>query len=82
MQFLARLLAGFMITGLVLGGCSSAPKSGNVSAAYVPRTIYASLTCDQLLQEVESIRRSVPAMAQAVDDRRTNQTGVVAAVRR
>jgi PBP1b-binding outer membrane lipoprotein LpoB len=63
-------------SALILGACSSAPKANEVSAAYVPASQYQSMTCEQLITEAESIRRSVPALESAVDKHRSNQTGV------
>jgi hypothetical protein len=65
-----------MITMGIFAGCSSAPKSNEVGAAYVPSAQYSSMSCDQLLAEAESVRRSVPALEQAVDKHRSSQTGV------
>jgi len=57
-------------------GCSSAPKANEVSAAYVSTVQYTNLTCDQLISEAEAVRRSVPALEEAVNKHRSNQTGV------
>jgi hypothetical protein len=57
-------------------GCSSAPKATEVSAAYVPAGFYTNMTCDQLIAEAEAVRRSVPALENAVNTHRSNQTGV------
>ena len=66
------------ITGLliVLAGCSSAPKSNEVGAAYVSSAQYAALTCDQLINEAESVRRSVPGLEAAVDKHQESQKTV------
>lgn len=61
---------------LAVGACSSAPKSNEVSAAYVPVAQYNNYTCEQLVNEAEAIRRSTPALEAAVDKHRSNQTGV------
>jgi outer membrane murein-binding lipoprotein Lpp len=61
---------------LVMSGCSSAPKASEVSAAYVPVSRYEAMSCQQLLNEAEAVRRSVPALAEAVDKHRSQQTGV------
>jgi hypothetical protein len=61
---------------LAVSACSSAPKSNEVSAAYVPLAQYNNFTCEQLISEAESVRRSVPALESAVDKHRSNQTGV------
>lgn len=69
-----KLLA---IASLVaLAGCSGAPKSHEVSASYVSSVPYQGLTCAQLVNEAESIRRSVPGLAAAVDKHRSNQDGI------
>lgn len=72
-KFSYILVAGLF---LAVAGCSSAPKSNEVSAAYVSTMQYQSMTCEQLLSEAESVRRSVPGLEQAVDKHRANQTGV------
>ena len=61
---------------LVMAGCSSAPKSNEVGAAYVSSAQYASFTCDQLINEAESVRRSVPGLEAAVDKHRDSQKNV------
>lgn len=57
-------------------GCSSAPKSSEVGANYVPSNRYESMSCERLANEAESIRRAIPALAQAVDAHRSQQTAV------
>jgi hypothetical protein len=57
-------------------GCSSAPKANEVSAAYVPASYYSNMTCEQLVAEAEAVRRSVPALEDAVNKHRSQQTGV------
>lgn len=57
-------------------GCSSAPKSNEVAAAYVPTAQYQAMTCDQLVAEAEGIRRALPALSSSVDEHRKNQDGV------
>jgi hypothetical protein len=69
-------LVGIMSVAVVVGACSSAPKSNEVSAAYVPIAQYNNHTCEQLISEAESIRRSVPALESAVDKHRESQTNV------
>lgn len=59
-----------------LAGCSSAPKSNEVAAAYVPTAQYQAMTCDQLVAEAEGIRRALPALSSSVDEHRKNQDGV------
>lgn len=65
-----------MVAMGILAGCSSAPKANEVGAAYVPSAQYSSMSCEQLIAEAESIRRSVPALEQAVDKHRSNQKGI------
>ncbi len=60
----------------ILAACSSAPKSNEVSAAYVPTAMYQNMNCEQLITEAEAIRRSVPALEAAVDKHRSQQTTV------
>ena len=69
-------IAGILSAAVIVGACSSAPKSNEVSAAYIPIAQYNNYTCDQLISEAESVRRSVPALESAVDKHRENQTGV------
>lgn len=69
-------IVGIMAAAVIVGACSSAPKSNEVSAAYVPIAQYNNHTCDQLISEAESIRRSVPALESAVDKHRESQTNV------
>ncbi len=61
---------------LVLAGCSGAPRSADVGAAYVPTAQYSNYSCEQLFAEAESLRRSTPALEAAVDSHRATQTGV------
>lgn len=72
MKFKLLAIAGLM----TLAGCSGAPKSHEVSAAYVSSVPYQGLTCAQLVNEADSIRRSVPGLSAAVDKHRSNQDGV------
>lgn len=69
-------IVGVISAAVIVGACSSAPKSNEVSATYVPIAQYNNHTCDQLISEAESIRRSVPALEGAVDKHREHQTGV------
>jgi hypothetical protein len=69
-------IVGILSAVVLIGACSSAPKSNEVSAAYIPIAQYNNYTCDQLISEAESVRRSVPALESAVDKHRENQTGV------
>lgn len=69
-------IVGIMSAAVIVSACSSAPKSNEVSAAYVPIAQYNNHTCDQLISEAESIRRSVPALESAVDKHRESQTNV------
>lgn len=74
MKSIQTLLALASLSTIV--GCSSAPKANEVSAAYVPTGMYTNMTCEQLLSEAEAVRRSVPALEDAVNKHRSNQTGV------
>jgi hypothetical protein len=72
---LNKSVATLSIAALI-SACSSAPKSNEVSAAYIPVAQYNNHTCDQLLSEVEGIRRSIPALETSVDKHRESQTGI------
>ena len=65
-----------LIVVSAISACSTAPKSTEVRAAYVPTSSYQYMTCDQLISEAEAVRRSVPGLEAAVDNHRTQQTGV------
>ncbi len=65
-----------LVSTTIIAGCSSAPKASEVAAAYVPVSRYENMNCQQLLNEAEAVRRSVPALAEAVDKHRSQQTGV------
>jgi outer membrane murein-binding lipoprotein Lpp len=65
-----------LVSTAIIAGCSSAPKANEVAAAYVPVSRYENMNCEQLLNEAEAVRRSVPALAEAVDKHRSQQTGV------
>lgn len=69
-------IVGIVSAAVIVGACSSAPKSNEVSAAYIPVVQYNNYTCEQLISEAESVRRSVPALEGAVDQHRSNQTAV------
>ena len=71
----ARLLVSTLAIAL-LAGCSSAQKSSEVAACYVPSYSYNNFSCDQLINEAENLRARTPALAAAVDAHRKNQTGV------
>ena len=74
MKFIKSTL---VLTNLALiVGCSSAPKASEVSAAYVPTGYYSNMSCEQLIAEAEAVRRPVPALEDAVNKHRSNQTGV------
>ena len=70
----ARLLVSTLAIAL-LAGCSSAQKSSEVAACYVPSYSYNNFSCDQLINEAENLRARTPALAAAVDAHRKNQTG-------
>ena len=65
-----------LCTAVLLVACSSAKKASEVSAVYVPASRYANMTCDQLVNEAESLRRATPALESAVDKHRSNQTTI------
>ena len=74
MKFVKKL---FLLSAmLMLVACSSAKKASEVSAVYVPTSRFTNMTCDQLVNEAESLRRATPALEAAVDKHRSNQTGV------
>ena len=74
MKSIQTILVFFSLVSIV--ACSSAPKATEVSAAYVPAGFYTNMTCEQLIAEAEAVRRSVPALENAVNTHRSNQTGV------
>ena len=67
-----------VVLGLTLIGCSGAKKASEVGTAYIPASTYSHLSCDQLVREAEMLRARTPALAAAVDDHRSDQTGVEA----
>lgn len=69
-------VAACIFSLLLLAGCSSAKKASEVSAAYVPVHRYAGMSCQQLVNEAEALRRATPALEAAVDSHRNQQTGV------
>jgi hypothetical protein len=60
----------------LVGGCSSAKKANEVTAAYVPMHRYSSMTCQQLFYEAEALRRTTPSLEASVDSHRSQQNGV------
>lgn len=74
MHFNTKAILSIVVCSLT--ACSSAPRSHEVSAAYVPVTRYDHLSCDLLIDEAESIRRNTPALEAAVNQHRSNQTGI------
>ena len=68
------ILIFFCATMLV--ACSSAKKSYEVQSKYVPASRFSHLSCNQLVQEAESLRARSPALAAAVDSHRKSQTNV------
>lgn len=71
-----KSITSLVACSIIMAGCSSAKKANEVSAAYVPMSRYSSMTCEQLVNEAESIRRTTPALESAVDKHRSQQTGV------
>lgn len=62
----------FVITVVVglLVGCSSAQRSSEVNAVYVPADQYKSMSCEELSSSAEELRKRTPSLAKAVDDAR------------
>lgn len=56
-----------LIGGVFIFSCSSAQKANEVSAAYVPASQYAGMTCEQLYESAEELRASIPALERRVD---------------
>ena len=52
---------------LMLQACSSAQKASEVTAAYVPSTVYSSMSCNNLRAEDLRLRRSVSEISRSVD---------------
>ena len=71
-----KAFLGLALSSLLIVGCSSAPKSSEVNAKYIPSAYYSNHSCDQLVNEAESLRRSIPALQAAVDKHRSGQDGV------
>ena len=65
-----------LLSSLILISCSSAKKSHEIQAKYIPAYQYANFSCDQLISEAEIIRARTPGLAAAVDEHKKNQTGV------
>jgi hypothetical protein len=61
------------ITGLLLAstiliaGCSTAKKSSEVAATYVPSATYKTMSCSNLRAEGDRLRRSVSDIEASVD---------------
>ena len=84
-----RVFQGVLLTSVLLTtGCSTAQRSSEVNAVYVPAEQYKSMSCEDLSASAEAIRKKTPALAKAVDDaRKTDKlmealTVVVAALKR
>jgi hypothetical protein len=72
-----RKINFLLATSLMLfAGCSSAPKSNEVSAAFVSTAQYEKMSCDQLIAEANAVRRIIPSLEKNVDSHRSQQTGV------
>jgi len=65
-----------LVSSTLLIGCSSAKKASEVHSKYIPASRFSNLSCDQLVREAEILRSRSPALANAVDKHRKNQTGV------
>jgi len=63
---------------LLIAGCSSAQRSSEVNAVYVPAEQYSGMSCQQLYSAAEAIRAKTPALASAVDDARKNDKWIEA----
>jgi hypothetical protein len=74
-MFSSKLIVCLILISLI-SGCSTAKKASEVSATYVPVYRYANMTCIQLINEAESLRRATPALEATVDKHRSNQTGI------
>lgn len=60
-----------LLTAVVLlVGCSTAQRSSEVNAVYVPAEQYKNMSCEDLSASAEDIRKKTPALAKAVDDAR------------
>ena len=53
---------------LTLTACTSAKQASEVTAAFVPATNYAGLTCSELQAAAERIRATTPAIEMAVQE--------------
>lgn len=58
----------WLALGSFLSGCSSAQKSSEISAAYVPTSEYKMMSCDNLANEARRVRRSVADLEIDVDE--------------
>ena len=66
------------IAVFLIGGCSSAQRSSEVNAVYVPAEQYTGMSCQQLYSAAEAIRAKTPALASAVDNARKNDKWIEA----
>ena len=58
----------FLVT-IIFQACSSAKKSVEVSASYVPISTYQNMSCSELYDEAESIREKLQKVAVETDDK-------------
>jgi hypothetical protein len=66
-----RVFQCVLLTSVLLTtGCSTAQRSSEVNAVYVPAEQYKSMSCEDLSASAEAIRKKTPALAKAVDDAR------------
>lgn len=52
---------------LALAGCSSAQKSKDITAEYIPASVYSSYSCKALKNEADRIVNSTPKLEELVD---------------
>ena len=56
-----------LVSAILIAGCSSAKKSSEVTANYVPAATYQNMSCNNLRAEGDRLRRSVSDMEASVD---------------
>ena len=57
-----------LTAALVLAGCSSAQKSSQINADYVPTSSYLSMTCSSLTAEARRLRQRISQLRGDVDE--------------
>lgn len=63
-------------TSMILGGCAT--KGENVSAAYVPASIYSTYSCQQIAQELMTVGVKAAELSGQMDDAAGKDTALVA----